>query len=185
MKLVLLGLLMEADSHPYEMRQKMKDRSMLHYIKMQEGSLYYAIDQLRKQGCVEAMQTVKEGKRPDRTVYRITDEGKSLFQDMLLEQLAGNTSVFHPMYAALPFAWSGDQQRIHAVLVEKLKQQQDKVLKMEQVYLEHVPIVPRSVLHMMKGQWEHAVVELRWLERLTEDASCGALNVRGVPIENE
>jgi DNA-binding PadR family transcriptional regulator len=174
---------MEANSHPYEMRQKMKERHMLHYIKMQEGSLYYAINQLTKSGDVEPVKTEKEGGRPDRTVYKITESGKALFQDMLVDQLAGKAAMFHPMYAALPFAWNGDQERIHKVLLEKLKEQRERVKTMEQVYLEHIQTVPRSVLHMMKGQWEHAIVELRWLERLAEDADNRRLNDRGCGVE--
>ncbi|UUZ84095.1 PadR family transcriptional regulator [Paenibacillus sp. P26] len=80
MKLVILGLLMEGDSHPYEPRHKMKERFMLHYIKMQEGSLYYAIDTLCKDGYVDAVETVKDSGRPDRTVYRITDSGRGCFR---------------------------------------------------------------------------------------------------------
>ncbi|TVY03914.1 PadR family transcriptional regulator [Paenibacillus cremeus] len=184
MKLVILGLLMEADSHPYEMRHKMKDRAMLNYIKMQEGSLYYAIDQLKKSGYVEVLETVKEGGRPDRTVYRITEAGRKLFQEMLIEQFASTSPVFHPMYAALVFAWNGDQEQIHKVLQKKLEEQRARVAVMERIYEEHLEIVPRCSLQVMKGQWEHAIVELRWLERLTEDAAHGRLNERGTPIES-
>lgn len=38
MKLVILGLLMEANRHTYEIRQTMKERGMHNYMKLQDGS---------------------------------------------------------------------------------------------------------------------------------------------------
>jgi DNA-binding PadR family transcriptional regulator len=42
-EVVILGLLMEGDKHPYEMQQVMQERHMEHYIKLAKGSLYYAV----------------------------------------------------------------------------------------------------------------------------------------------
>ena len=50
MKLVILGLLLEGDKHPYEVQHIMKERQMDCYIKYAKGSLYYAFEQLEKQG---------------------------------------------------------------------------------------------------------------------------------------
>ena len=46
MKLVILGLLLEGDKHPYEVQHIMKERQMDCYIKYAKGSLYYAFEQL-------------------------------------------------------------------------------------------------------------------------------------------
>lgn len=184
MKLVILGLLMEGDSHPYELRHKMKERFMLNYIKMQEGSLYYAIDTLRKDGFVEATETVKNSGRPDRTVYRITESGRGLFQELLIDQFEDSKTVYHPMYAALAFARYGDQERIHELLADKVREQREQVRFLRQVYEEHIPTVPRSVLHMMMGRWEHGETELRFLERLAADAAAGRLSDKGQPLDD-
>lgn len=48
MKLVILGLLLEGDKHPYEVQHIMKERQMDCYIKYAKGSLYYAFEQLEK-----------------------------------------------------------------------------------------------------------------------------------------
>jgi DNA-binding PadR family transcriptional regulator len=183
MKLVILGLLMEGNSHPYEMRQRMKERNMLYYIKMQEGSLYYAMEQLRKEGSVLPVETVSSGGRPDRTVYTITEQGQQRFHELLLEQFATDTQVFHPMYAALAFARHGDAEQIHTILLAKLAEQEKRVKKMRTVYEEHKHLVPRGSMHIMMGHCEHAETELRWLERLAKDAAEGRLKERGVPLE--
>ncbi|MMZ62631.1 hypothetical protein D1872_248470 [compost metagenome] len=47
-----------------------------------------------------------------------------------------------------------------------------------QIYAEHRGIVPRSVLHLMAGQYEHAKTELSWLKRLLAETEEGRLNER-------
>lgn len=78
MKLAILGLLLEGDHHPYEIRIKMKDRGMDQYTKLQMGSLYYAVDRLVEEGYIEAVETIQSDSRPDKTIYRITESGRKL-----------------------------------------------------------------------------------------------------------
>jgi DNA-binding PadR family transcriptional regulator len=183
MKLVILGLLMESESHPYVIRQKMKDREMHYFVKMRDGSLYYAIDTLKKDGYIETVEKVKDSARPDRTIYRITPSGEKLFQKLLLEQFESKEQLFHPMGPALIFALYGNQEDIYRILLKRQEEQELRVQKLKDLYEEHVPIVPRGVLHMMWGAYEHAVTQLHWLQRLVKDAKEGRLKERGVPLD--
>src|SRR3954468_753294 len=97
MKLVILGLLMEANRHTYEIRQTMKERGMTHYMKLQDGSLYYAMDQLHKDGLVEAIKVVRDTNRPEKTIYQITEDGKRKFQELLSHQLHEEIKHYHPL----------------------------------------------------------------------------------------
>jgi DNA-binding PadR family transcriptional regulator len=183
MKLVILGLLMEGDSHPYEIKQTMKERAMHHFVKIQDGSLYYAMDQLRKDNLVEAVEVIKDTNRPDKTIYRITEAGKEKFQDLLLRQFEGEKQIVNPIHIALRFARFGDQRRIAAIIKRKVEEQKINLQQMKDLYEEHVPIVSRSVLHMMRGNYEHMLTELRWLQRLLKDAEEGILQTRGTPLD--
>lgn len=179
MRLVILGLLMENESHPYELRHKMMERELHRFIKMKDGSLYYAIDQLKKEGMIEPVEVVRDTNRPDKTIYRITEAGKDAFQKLLLEQLEADVPFSHPMHSALPFCHHGDQRKIADVLRRKLEQVEQRAEFMKQVYEEHVPIVPRAVLHLMISGYEHGLTTTRWLERLLRDAEEGALTSWG------
>jgi DNA-binding PadR family transcriptional regulator len=53
------------------MRERRKDES----IKLNYGSLYSVIESLCKNGLIAPKETTKEGKRPERTVYRLTEGG--------------------------------------------------------------------------------------------------------------
>lgn len=185
-KLAILGLLMEKDMHPYEMRSVMKDRSLDRNAKMQIGSLYYAVERLAEKNFIEAVETIKSCNRPDKTVYRITELGKEHFEKLLLEMFAEIEPVYNPLYTALAFAWKADQVKMADVLKQRVAEAEHQVNFLYELYREHVGIVPRSVLHLMAGNYEHAKTELRWLRKLYQDAASGRLSeVDNVSILDE
>ncbi|GIP32482.1 PadR family transcriptional regulator [Paenibacillus sp. J2TS4] len=183
MKLAILGLLMEKNNHPYEMLQEMKEREMHNYMKIQYGSLYYAIDQLKKDGLIEKVEVTSEGNRPEKTIYRITEEGTKQFQTMLLEQMRKSPRITHPLFAALSFAQYGDQAQITEIILMQIQDMEQMVHKMRNLYEEHTSFVSRSNLHMLWGGYLHAVTELNWLKALYEDAKAGRLTEIGGPLE--
>src|SRR3954453_13948066 len=71
-----LALLAERPMHPYEMYQLMLQRRDDRLVKVRPGSLYHTIDRLTREGLAEAIGTDREGNRPERTTYRITDRGR-------------------------------------------------------------------------------------------------------------
>lgn len=183
MKLVILGLLMETNRHTYDIRQTMKERGMNNYMKLQDGSLYYAMDQLHKDGLVEAHEVVRDTNRPEKTIYQITEAGKIKFQELLAQQLHEEIKHYHPLYVALPFTIHADQAKIADILESKILAQKMIMNKMKSLYLEHVGIVPRVVLQMMVGSYKRACSELKWLEQLQKDAREGRLQEKGSPLE--
>lgn len=185
MKLAILGLLMESDSHPYELRQKMKEREMHHYMKLQEGSLYYAIEQLNKDGFVDVVDVVRNGNRPDRTIYKITVQGKHEFEKLLLERFEEPMQLNRPLYAAVKFSNKIDPETLKLKLDERIKEIEAFAIRMKRVYEEHVGHVPRSSLHLMWGMHEQSVTELRLLQRLRDDAHAGRLHEFSGPLTLE
>lgn len=175
-RLSILGLLMEENMHPYEIRVRMKDRFLDSQGRFKIGSLYYAVDQLAKQSYIEAVETIQSDTRPDKTVYRITDKGRTYFHKLLLDRFKEEEPPFHPMYIALGFAGKGDNEKIAAILRDRVREAEHHVNYCYQVYCEHKGTVPRSVLHLMAGRYEHAKTELAWLIRLLEDTEAGRLN---------
>lgn len=89
----------------------------------------------------------------------------------------------HPMHTALPFCHYGDPIQIAAVLRRKLELVEQRTERMRRVYGEHIPIVPRGVIHLMISGYEHGGTTADWLRRLIRDAEDGRLYERGTPIE--
>ena len=85
--LAVLDLLHERDMHPYEMHQTMLTRQTDQRMRLKAGSLYHAVDRLLEQGLIEARETTREGRRPERTVYGLTESGAAAFTARLKEMV--------------------------------------------------------------------------------------------------
>lgn len=83
--LAVLGCLAERPMHPYEMGTTMRERGKHESVKLNYGSLYSVVEALQKHGLISPRETVRDGKRPERTVYEITPAGRLEFVDWLAE----------------------------------------------------------------------------------------------------
>lgn len=93
-----LGLLNEGPTHPYEMFQTMVHRRDARNVKVRPGTLYHQVGRLVELGHAQAVGTEREGNRPERTTYAITDQGRTVLHDGLLHLLAEPADeypVFH------------------------------------------------------------------------------------------
>ncbi|CDN43773.1 Transcriptional regulator, PadR family [Paenibacillus sp. P22] len=183
LRLIILGMLLEKERHPYEIYTTMLERRIDQHTKVQMGSLYYAVDQLAASHDIEPARTVLNPRGQEKTVYRITETGKMLFHELFMARMNEVGPVYHPMLGALGFARFIDPQELVSMLESRIREQEEVVRHWEEVYEEHIPDVPRAVLHMMSGMHEHARTELRWLRRLHADAAAGRLSDIGAPLD--
>jgi DNA-binding PadR family transcriptional regulator len=99
--LAVLCLLTEKPMHPYEMSATLRERAKEESIKLNYGSLYSVVESLRRHGLIEVHETVREGRRPERTVYAITEAGRGEFVDWESELLSVPVKEFTQFEAAL------------------------------------------------------------------------------------
>src|SRR5947209_11951103 len=86
--LTVLSLLRLRPMHPYELQRFIRDWKKDAFLDLKRGSLYHAIGRLERAGLIAVVETTREGKRPERTVYRITDAGEGELSAWLRELLA-------------------------------------------------------------------------------------------------
>ena len=91
----------ERPMHPYEMASTMRERGKEQSIKLNYGSLYTVVDNLAKHGLIEAMEARREGKRPERTVYQLTDTGRIKLDAWMSELLSTPVKEYPQFEAAL------------------------------------------------------------------------------------
>src|ERR1700761_7176541 len=97
--LAVLVSLYEKPMHPYEVAQTLRQRAKQESVRLNYGSLYAVVESLEKKGFIKATGTVREGKRPERTVYEITDDGAREMDDWLTE-LIGTPAKEYPAFMA-------------------------------------------------------------------------------------
>jgi DNA-binding PadR family transcriptional regulator len=177
MRLMVLGLLMERNRHPYDIRQTMKERYWHTVFRIRDGSLYYAVDQLREEGLVEVAEVipVPGSHRPDKTVYRITEAGKAAFLDLLYKQLEEPYFPQHPMMAALTFARFADQRRIADIAERQLAECERRIEHLREVLRVKGAIMPYSAAQRIRAMIRFSRAEREWIRETIADARSGRL----------
>src|SRR5215469_4867385 len=83
--LAVLVSLYEKPMHPYEVAQTLRTRAKHLSVRLNYGSLYSVVEALEKKGFIKATGTLQSGRRPQRTIYAITDTGSVEMTDWLTE----------------------------------------------------------------------------------------------------
>jgi hypothetical protein len=87
--------------HPYEMAATLKQRRKEDSIKLRYGSLYTVIDLLLARGLIRAKETSRAGRRPERTVYALTDPGYDVLRDWMRDLLRDPVKEYPQFEAGL------------------------------------------------------------------------------------
>jgi DNA-binding PadR family transcriptional regulator len=119
---MILALLSERPMHPYEMQRLMVARGDDRVVRVQRGSLYPAVERLERAGLVEADTVERSGKRPERTVYRITDEGRRTGLAWITEMMSRVKEEFPEFGAAMSFVAMLDSKETEAALSRRRAQ---------------------------------------------------------------
>jgi len=77
-RLFILGALARiGPMHGHQIRREAQLNRTETWSNVKPGSLYGALQRLEKEGAIEVVRTEQEGNRPERTVYAITDKGRT------------------------------------------------------------------------------------------------------------
>ena len=87
-ELAVLSLVREEPMHPYQMQRLLRERHKDDVLVLKRGSLYHAIGRLERAGLIEAITVDREGRRPERTTYRLTPEGERELVNWLRQRIA-------------------------------------------------------------------------------------------------
>ena len=102
--LAVLAMLYEAPMHPYKMQRLIKERGKDEVINVeQRASLYQTIQRLDRDGLISAQITIRDNKRPERTVYEITSHGRAIALEWMRQILSTPTSEYPEFPAAISF----------------------------------------------------------------------------------
>lgn len=100
--LAVLALLYEEPMYPYRMQQLITSRGKSTSVNVtQRASLYSTIDRLNRDGLIELEQVSRDGQRPERSVYKITQTGRDAGREWLGDMLANPKPEYPEFGAAL------------------------------------------------------------------------------------
>jgi DNA-binding PadR family transcriptional regulator len=173
--LTVLCLLRERPMHPYEMQRLIRQRHKDEFLDLKRGSLYHAIERLQKAELIEVVETSREGRRPERTTYRLSERGELEVLDWLRELLAKPVREPSQFLAALSFLphLSGedavDQLHARACRLEL------EIVALDAVLQRMVPQIGR--IHLVEVEYLRAMrqAERDWVQAMSEDIRAGRL----------
>jgi DNA-binding PadR family transcriptional regulator len=99
--LAVLSYLTQRPMHPYELGRALRDNGDARSIKFNHGSLYMVVQQLTRAGLITEQETSRDGLRPERTVYALTDAGRLELRDWLRELVEEPRHEYPHFVAAL------------------------------------------------------------------------------------
>jgi DNA-binding PadR family transcriptional regulator len=99
--LAVLSYLSQRPMHPYELARTLREHGDDRSIKFNHGSLYMVVQQLAKAGFISEVETSRDGQRPERTVYALTEAGRAEFRDWLRDLVAEPAHEYPQFVAAL------------------------------------------------------------------------------------
>ncbi|XVS67144.1 PadR family transcriptional regulator [Actinosynnema sp. CA-299493] len=118
--LAVLGYLVREPTHPYELSRLMRAHGDDRSIKFTHGSLYMVFGQLQKAGFIVEHETSREGQRPERTVYALTDAGRAELKDWMRELVAEPVHEHPRFVAALSMIAALHPDEVVALLRDRL-----------------------------------------------------------------
>ena len=124
---------------------------------------------LERDGLIDAQETSREGRRPERTVYSITAAGSELFHDWLRD-LLGNPSREYPQFtAALSMVAHIRKTEIIEILEDRLDQMTERLKADKNARGQLAGVLPR--IFMIESEYDQAVrqAEISWLRRTIDE----------------
>jgi DNA-binding PadR family transcriptional regulator len=174
-ELAVLALLRERPMHPYQMQHLLRLRHKDEILVLKRGSLYHAIRRLVGWGLIAVEATGREGKRPERTTYRIRPAGLAAFVNTVHRIVATPRHEASEFTAAMSFLVYVEPKEATKLLEERAQRLMDEIaeraagLRGAAKHVERINLIESEYLLAMKK------AELVWVRALTEEIRKGSL----------
>jgi DNA-binding PadR family transcriptional regulator len=175
--LAVLGLLQEQPMHPYQMAATLRERHKDGSFKINSGSLYDTVGALVRHGWIEPVETGRDGRRPERTVYATTDVGHAEFVSWIDELVRTPVAEYPRFLAAVAYLGALGPQRAADALAERARQLRTRIADTTAVLADTVGAgaVPRLFMIEVEYGLHAWEAELAWTLRTLAEIRDGTL----------
>jgi DNA-binding PadR family transcriptional regulator len=174
--LSILELLDERPMHPYEMASTMRVRHHDEFIRLNFGTLYHTVDVLERNGWIASVEREKEGRRPERTIYKLTDSGRQVLNRTLGDLLRKPIREYPHFVAGLMFMHHLTAAEAAAHLKERASLLDAQIAKFNHVLAE---LRSQGVTRLALIEIEHKIAmldaERKWVRKLEREIIEGKL----------
>jgi DNA-binding PadR family transcriptional regulator len=164
--LVLLGFIAENESSGYDIITTIKRRELDRWAKISTSTVYNRLLRLEKSGHVVG-RAERDGGRPERTTYAITDKGRQRLREEVVEHLTGFND--DPRQLGFAFLFATDPLDVAARLEEHVRELEGQIQAIEDMIRDEPrPTLyePGPFLNCMSR--DHMAVELKYTKAAIE-----------------
>jgi DNA-binding PadR family transcriptional regulator len=177
MAVAIASLLDERPMHPYEISLAMRERHLEEAVKLNYGSLYHSVERMVQWGAIEPVETSRDGRRPERTTYRLTPGGRERFLDRLRELVATVTKEYRDFEAGLAFIHHLDREEATELLGRRVRQLELEVASVDGIL---AGLEQQGLARLALVEVEHAQAmrraQLEWTSGIVRDIEDGTLD---------
>ena len=173
--LVLLGLILEHESSGYDIITEIRDRELDRWANLSTSTVYNRLATLAKHGCIVG-RSERDGNRPERVVFNITDKGKDTLRKEVLKHLTGFND--DPRTLGFAFLYGAENKELIRTLEAHERHLVLEIENLEKMIAEE----PRPTLYP-EGPFlncmsrDHILVELKYVR--------AAIGILRDPIRNK
>jgi DNA-binding PadR family transcriptional regulator len=176
--LAVLGLLQERPMHPYEMAATLRARQMDSAFKVNSGSLYDTVGALARESWIEPVQTQRDGRRPERTVYAFTPLGQDEFLGWIDELIRTPVPEYPKFIAAVSYLGALGPDRAADALTQRAAELERRIEETTAALADTVGAgrVPRLFMIEVECALHSWDAELTWTRRIIAEIRDGTLS---------
>jgi DNA-binding PadR family transcriptional regulator len=159
--------------HPYEIATTLRDYGKDDSIKIKWGSLYTVVQSLEKNGLVTVTGTTREGGRPERTIYGLTDDGREEYGNWLRELLSVPEREYPRFEAALSLIAAIPPEEAAALLDSRVRRLEGEIVAQRAALDHYARTLPR--LFLIEAEYHLALIEAEaeWARTVVEQLTTG------------
>lgn len=171
-QLALLGLIVEKERYGYELKQEIQRRNLTQYVPFTLSGFYNYLRSFQRKGWITLQLVEKNGKYPERNVYKVTEKGRERFRELMKRVGWDLSSFYDSLHVALAFSYLVSLSEFQQILITR-KQMVDRRLQELEAFAKS-PKAARLDL-VRKAIVEHAIERFKadstWLEQFIEKVS--------------
>jgi len=165
-QLLLLGVLMNGKMHGYRLNEYVK-HVMSFYTDLKKSTVYYILNQLEKDGYV-SYELEREGKRPERRIYELTDKGNAYFYELLRDSLSSYAQTSFGDDIAVSFIDSLPPNEVRELLIGKRQKIKDQLKTYKEIG-DH----DGSLQYVIKHSIAHLETDISWVDGILKEIERG------------
>ncbi|MGW6908087.1 PadR family transcriptional regulator [Streptomyces sp. NPDC054940] len=173
--LAVLTTLWQKPMHPYEIAQTLRSQGKDTSTKTNYGSLYTVVQNLEKHGFVEVTGVERQGNRPERTVYGLTEAGREEMAEWLSDLLAIPAKEYPIFETALSLMAALPPDEVVRLLEMRLSSLEVQVASGRGALEKLYETLPRLFLVEVEYQLHMVEAQAEWVRGFLDETRKGEL----------